>query len=949
MDADQINTAESFAFEGAIGLPMAVLLGVTAAAVVAWLLWREREVMSGPWVVVIGCARTVALIVVIWLLLGPTHLTYVRTTKPVLITLLVDNSQSMDVVDVSAQADSLRWSIAAEADKSSQAIAICDRVLVTVDAALNACRKADRDIADRCTLAVVERHTDRAARAVDRAIEHLDGLAGELDRTDASLAEQARRALAKLEGPVRTSLRGARKAIADSRSSALADIRRPLETLTDHLTGVQRRATQLVRDVGSRFAGRREIAGSDSLNSLTRREKISRTLDQLEQTAFGALPDYVRVKRIRFDHIPEEIVSIESWDDALTIRADRADLLSPSGVDSAASPSVTTNLSAALDKLARDAATESTTMAILISDGMHNEPEGPHPQEVASQLTDLPVYVVPIGDVEPLRDVVLYRMSAPNAVVKDDSIVITAIVTAFECAGEEATVALRRDGKLIEHRTVMFERNRVDERLSFRVPAEEVGRFEFELSIDPLSDEASEDNNRGQVFVRVLRDNTRLLLADHMARWEFRYLQQLFRRDERVESDELLFAPRLLATGAMEATRRLPTTVEQWEEYDVVILGDLNSEQLRGESQRSLDEYVRQRGGKLIVIAGRDHMPRRFVGQPLLDLLPVEKGDSPTNSRQGFGLSLTTEGETHLVTSVTKQGTSNRQAWGELYHAMPFYSLSPYCRPKPSARTLIQAVPRDRWNRDGATLADSPQAFLCWHAVGTGRVVYLSAPATYHLRFRRGDRYHHRFWGQLIRWITAEDLAAGSDRVRIQTDTNRYEQRDPVQVVVRLVAPSSVSLSGKTLQATATPKDGPAITIELTADDKLPGRYYGSFERLDPGAYRIAPEGEALAALPDVAEGSDDASTLITVAMVASAEMLNTRSNRTLLQQIAEVTGGQVVPPTAINEILELSSLAPEISERVEREPLWNRWSYLWIVFGCLTSEWVIRKRLGLV
>jgi hypothetical protein len=80
----------------------------------------------------------------------------------------------------------------------------------------------------------------------------------------------------------------------------------------------------------------------------------------------------------------------------------------------------------------------------------------------------------------------------------------------------------------------------------------------------------------------------------------------------------------------------------------------------------------------------------------------------------------------------------------------------------------------------------------------------------------------------------------------------------------------------------------------------------------------------------------------------ASPELVDTRSDRALAQQIADVTGGQMAPPTAVEEILELTDLEPIVSERVERRPLWVQWKYLWIVFACLQVEWVIRKWKGL-
>jgi hypothetical protein len=66
-------------------------------------------------------------------------------------------------------------------------------------------------------------------------------------------------------------------------------------------------------------------------------------------------------------------------------------------------------------------------------------------------------------------------------------------------------------------------------------------------------------------------------------------------------------------------------------------------------------------------------------------------------------------------------------------------------------------------------------------------------------------------------------------------------------------------------------------------------------------------------------------------------------------QTIAQITGGQVIPPTAISEVLQLVSFTPDVSESIQRSPLWNRWSNLIIVLGCLFTEWTVRKGKGLV
>jgi hypothetical protein len=271
------------------------------------------------------------------------------------------------------------------------------------------------------------------------------------------------------------------------------------------------------------------------------------------------------------------------------------------------------------------------------------------------------------------------------------------------------------------------------------------------------------------------------------------------------------------------------------------------------------------------------------------------------------------------------------------------HSVSVWRRPRPSAHTLIAAVPRGSLDQH----ADAKNsAFLCWQAVGRGRVVYLSSPDTYRLRFLRGDQLHYRFWGQLLRWVIASDLSAGTEFVRIRTDKTRYETRQDVQATVRLTNEDGEPVATDSLDVRVISGDDER-TVPLLAVPDVPGEYAATIRALSPGVYRIEPIGEAVDELRQ-GENQELASASFTVQAVMPLELVDTRCDRALAQQIADVTGGQVLPPTAVDEILQLTDFEPIISERMERRPLWLEWKYLWLVFGCLQVEWIVRKWKGL-
>ena len=100
-----------------------------------------------------------------------------------------------------------------------------------------------------------------------------------------------------------------------------------------------------------------------------------------------------------------------------------------------------------------------------------------------------------------------------------------------------------------------------------------------------------------------------------------------------------------------------------------------------------------------------------------------------------------------MIDALQLEGTPVQTArvWRQVGRQSGIFNLSAYATARPTSHVLMRALPISA----GRTEDDEP-AFLSWHRYGRGRVVYLSAPVTYRLRYRNGDRYHHRFWGQLL-------------------------------------------------------------------------------------------------------------------------------------------------------------------------------------------------------
>jgi hypothetical protein len=955
VNVDTPQVVDQLAWEGLITGPTALTIWIALAVVAAVFLWRERHAVGRGWAVTFWVLRLAAFGCALWMLAGPTQQRIERTTTTQSIAIFADGSESMDVVDPPDPSDSVRWALAVDGDTADDPLVRCDRLSVALGAALSNCQRFNQYVREHRPMKQLAALATSIASGVERASTHADALVGQLAGKDDFLEDRSSRIAALLDGVIDDSLSAIRKAVTESDNAVGDDFSVHVDQLMEGLKSAQRRTQVFAADLAQQQATvRTEQAAVDGLS---RRAKAGRALDALESQLDDDLEDSVRIQRFRFDRTSMPIAIEAGWtsalespqlEDATAMSAFAGDPAAAQAQSSTAGPA--TNLTAVFEQLAAAQDTGSTRLAVVLSDGRHNDVDAAPPQEVAAQLSNVPIYVVPIGNSVLQRDVLLHRVEAPSTVAEKDSAVIDIIVTGFDCEGLSAAAVLRHEGREVDRKPIEFTGNRSDYRVRFMVPAKELGWQEYIVEVEPVEDETNTANNYQPVSFEVVRDRVRVLLADSIARWEYRYLNQLFRRDQHVEFDELLFYPRVHGTGRLADRPELPRDLESWARYDVVILGDIGPKQLSGESQQALTEFVRTRGGNVVLIAGQNSMPAEFRDQPLMELLPVEASQSVA-PREGYSLRLTDEGRFQSALLIADSAEESRRAWQRIYERHPVYSLSNFSRPKSTARTLIEAV-TDATGEVEATSGignEVEHAFLCWHRVGAGRVAYLAAPDTYKLRSRIGDRMHHRFWGQFLRWITAAGAGAGSDVVRLQTDRTRYADGEPVEVTVWLKDPGGRPLEGEEVQVEARTFDNQTASVELTADPQVPGRYFGTLTDLAAGAYQLAVRGKVVDDLLKQAAQPEEVKSTITVSASDSVELMNTQCNRALLEQVAQMTGGQVIPPTALSEVLQLVSFTPEVHETIQRTPLWNRWSNLLLVLGCLFTEWVVRKGKGLV
>lgn len=952
-------TDEYVSWESPFPMSMVVCIVAVCALLMVWTLYRERVVLGNANTWLFGLLRTGALATVVFMMLGPVSVLEESSTTKKAIAVMTDVSASMTTVDPAGSADDVRWAaMQIESLKENPAvhqIQATDRAKVSLGITQQALVKAIEASGQTGAPEILSRQVLLADQASKRTRQHL----AELDElSDATTQSFLARLNQLLDSPEFDSLSELAREFERGRTPSESGWREGLSDLMARAATATRVLNELNVELLEQATSNMESSGSRwrRFQSQSRSQRVASLLETIQSQDTTADTDIADWRWSVFDADGRSLANQQTMVQSVDQLGENEDATQQ------------TDLSGPLELVNRMRAEQPVAATFIFTDVSHNYDQERLPAEVASQIKDSPIYFVPIGNSSRLRDVDLASVSAPSVAMRNDNVVLEATLEVYQCVGETCVVQLLSDGEVVDFRNVLIDSNAMSRTVRFDQRVSEIGPASFQIAVLPVDGELLSDNNVRDIEINVTRSDIKVLLADELPRWEYRYLAQLFRRDAKVELDELLYRPRQIATGRRESSKSFPVDVDDWNHYDVVILGDLSTEHLSTASQTSLVDYVRSRGGTVILIAGDRAMPQAYGDHPLGDVLPVKRSDIPDDP-QGYAFEVTAAGQSHAALMIGETHEATRESWEFVNEFSPLHRVSAWRHPLATATSLIAATPRSNLgfqNRDSAEVDADPSTFLCWQQVGRGRVIYLSGPDTYRLRFLRGDGLHYRFWGQLMRWAIASDLGTGNHMVRIRTGRTVYPTEESVDIEVKLGGDEfAVDELGDTAASnTAESTDEIMIRISggeqerlvpLAQDEERPGVYRAEISDLPAGDYQAVPFGPAIDRLLDELsdsvdpdEAQEEAVAKFAVHAPLSAERVDTRCNRALAGEIAELTGGQVLPPTAVAEVLELTDLQPVVTHKAQRTPLWSRWKYLWLVFGCLQTEWVVRKWKGL-
>jgi len=575
---------------------------------------------------------------------------------------------------------------------------------------------------------------------------------------------------------------------------------------------------------------------------------------------------------------------------------------------------------------------------VVLSDGADNASQISSQWWQSIKAAGVPVHTVGFGKAIVENDIELSDVFIDSQVAENAS--VAARVRIVHEGYAEVRLRVESGDELLHAENLVLDPNLVESVHTIRFNSGEAGVTELQFSVSAVSDAASDEvnltNNVQRRVMNVADQPKRVLYVEGEPRWEYKFIRRALHNYGGIELVSLLRTSpnkfyRQGVKSAQELADGFPKTREVLFAYDAIIIGSLEAAELSSEQQANLRDFVSERGGSLLMLAGKHGLGDGGWGRSAVAAaLPAKlSGNSNARDYERLRVSVrpTTQGLRTSWLRLDEDEAANLDAWSQMPEVNDVQTIGVV---KPGSTILLSA-----------NLDAQPIPLLVWHRYGQGQSFILGTSGTW--RWQMGlpseNKWHEVFWQQLISQLVAESLP------QLSIDDTQAVYRDTADIPLAVTARQAdfQPLSDGEINVNVITPSGQEIQANLIADIDQPGRYTGSISATEDGPYAItmtAPmSGEAQAAN----EGTDVQKWLLKES--GTAEQFDTGLHRDFLQRISEATGGRYLDADDKDQLAQVLTMQNAGITKEEMLPLWSMPALFLLLLMAKALEWLLRLR----
>jgi hypothetical protein len=596
------------------------------------------------------------------------------------------------------------------------------------------------------------------------------------------------------------------------------------------------------------------------------------------------------------------------------------DISKPSDIppDSMRFTGQTTDLNNSLHAIQEAQQEDNIQAVVLLTDGVFTA--GKNPLYLAEGL-GIPVYTVGVGDTAEQKDVLVDRVVANSMAYAEERIPVDVTIRSHGYQHERVEVTIRDGTKILDRAVVTLGGDGFVSTVHLGVVTAEEGTKRYVVEVSHLPGELTEKNNSRPVFIHIIKNRLRLVILAGAPSPDLSVITQTLSEDRHYSFRSFVQkSPAEFYGGDPPAAL--------FDSADCFLLvGYPTAASNSAVLQRVADEITQKNkpvffcNGKLV-----DYAKLGLFAQSL----PFGWPDPVTRNEIVVTPAIPENAKSHPLILLEGNGTS--AGWQKL---PPVYRTQSGFHLKPGSTALVTITAQN---------IPLPEPLVAVRSVAHQRAVAVTGYGIWRWKLMaQGDvQTEHllsEFIASSVRWLTSRE---DDKRVKVIAAKEMFTTAEPAQFIAQVYTEE------------LRPADNADVTLDVVhSHEKIPvalrpvgnGRYEGTANGLPEGEYTF----HAAAAINGTPAGEDQGR--FTVGMM-NGEFLETRMNRSLLEQIAYRTSGNYFPidrSDSLETILHASRWnSKEVVHQAEIE-IWN-WRYAALAIICLLGiEWFLRKRNGML
>ena len=585
-----------------------------------------------------------------------------------------------------------------------------------------------------------------------------------------------------------------------------------------------------------------------------------------------------------------------------------------------------TSITASLTDVLREARFNPLAAIVLSSDGA--DTSGGLSSADLAELAGfgVPIHTVAVGRESIPEDIELTDVLLPNKALPGST--ITARVSIRHDDAASTRIKVYNGDALLESLPVELRQDTRSTTAWVNIELAEAGHHHLRFTVDGIPGQQELRNNSRSTLVEVADQEYRILYFEGEPRWEYKFMRRALADDEDLQIASLLrVSPNKYYRQGIDSPEQLengfPATRDELFSYDALIIGSVEAVSLSGEQQKIIHDFVSERGGSLLLLAGPNGLGNGGWGQSqIADVLPVRLPPSTTNSffRKRAAVVLTPQGADDQMLWLADTADANRQSWNELPEVADYQVTGNL---KPAAVTLLNAM---------TDVGELP--LLITQQFGRGHSYVLASGGTWRWQMSMPveNQSHETFWRQLLRALVASapnrvSLAASGDAGSTEISL-RSEFRDDAYRPIDDVGVTTV----------VTHQDGESWEIEFAPSVAEPGVFQADFTPTASGTWFFEAVAERNGEPIDVARASIHYES-------GQAEYFNFRRDSRALQRLSEATGGHYLEPDELDALPDLLRYSSSGITETDYRPIWDAPAVFLLLLLLKGGEWMLRRR----